>query len=304
MPVYNKESVISNTVESLLAQTYFNTEIILVNDGSKDKSLDVCLEYARKDGRIKVVNKENGGVSSAHNAGLRAAKGEYIGFVDGDDCLLPQMYETLLGNIEKYNAEASVCGFLCGEDKIPCGKGLYKAEDFIKKNMKRLNVCNKLFKRELLEDLYFDESLRYAEDMLFCFEALLRAETVFADERSFYLYNVNQESATRQAFSAKQLASFKAFKILLQKEAVGQNSSLSKALEMYKTYNMVGFLRSFIETGYNKNYLNKFFIRNIRKNILPYMFTAYPLFNRLFALSAAINFNLTQKIYKLLFKIG
>lgn len=304
VPVYNKEDFISSTVESLLAQTYHDIEIILVNDGSKDKSLEICNKLSAKDRRIKVVDKDNGGVSSARNAGLRAASGEYIGFVDGDDSVLPQMYESLIENTEKYKVDVSVCGFLCGGDKISGGKGLYEPKDFIKKNMKRLNVWNKLFKRELLKKLYFNESLSYAEDMLFCFEALLRAKKVFADERSFYLYNVNQRSATRQVFSSKQMASFKVFKILLQNEVVKQDASLSKALKMYKTYNMVGFLRAFTEAGYNRKYVINFFIRNIRENIVPYMFSGYPLFNRLFALSVSINFNLAEKIYKFIFNIG
>lgn len=88
VPIYNKENIISKTIESLIAQNYGNIEILLVNDGSKDKSLEICSAWAKKDGRIKVLDKENGGVSSARNAGLKAASGEYIGFVDGDDTVL------------------------------------------------------------------------------------------------------------------------------------------------------------------------------------------------------------------------
>lgn len=304
VPIYNKENIIAKTVSSLISQSYGNLEIILVNDGSKDKSLELCSELAEKDKRIKIVDKANGGVSSARNAGLKAACGEYIGFVDGDDSVLPEMYEILFENIIKHNADISVCGFVCGGWNISGKPGLFNGEEFIKSNIKRLNIWNKLFKRELLQDLFFENNLSYAEDFLFCFKALMRAGRVFSDTRSLYVYNVNQQSATRQPFSSKQLASFKVFKALLSDESVKKDRSLSNALEMYKVYNMVGFLRSFTDKGYDKPYLSKFFVKNIRKHIFAYMFSAYPLFNRLFALLAAINLNLTQKIYKFIFNIG
>lgn len=303
VPIYNKENIISKTIESLIAQNYGNIEILLVNDGSKDKSLEICSAWAKKDGRIKVLDKENGGVSSARNAGLKAASGEYIGFVDGDDTVLPDMYKILFENISKYKADISVCGFICGAKNISGKAGLFTSKDFIRDNIKHLSVWNKLFKKQIIKGLLFEESLSYAEDFLFCFQALMHAKKVFVDDGNFYIYNVTQESATRQVFSSKQLASFKVFKILLADKTIKQDVFLSKMLQMYKIYGMVGFLKSFIDKGYEKPYLNRFFVKNIRKHIFAYMFSGYPLFNRLFALSACINFALTKKVYKFIFNI-
>ncbi len=95
VPVYNATAFLEKTVDLILAQTYPNIEIILVNDGSKDASLALCKEIATKDARVRVVDKENGGVSSARNAGMKVARGKYIGFVDSDDHILPDMYENL-----------------------------------------------------------------------------------------------------------------------------------------------------------------------------------------------------------------
>ena len=109
VPVYNVEKYLPKCVDSILAQTYDNLEIILVEDGTKDNSGAICDEYARKDSRIRVIHKENGGLSSARNAGMDIARGEYFGFVDSDDWIEPEMYETLLNLADKYDADM-VCG--------------------------------------------------------------------------------------------------------------------------------------------------------------------------------------------------
>lgn len=300
VPIYNKENTLSVSVESLLAQTYTNLEIILVDDGSGDSSLNICQKYARMDSRVKIITQRNGGVSSARNAGLRIASGQYIGFMDGDDQVKSNMYQTLIGQILKYKVPMASCGFECAGQILAAGEGLMPAKQFLKRNIKYLNVWNKLFHRSLLKGLCFDEKLKYAEDFLFCFSAVLRADKVFAGSLPLYLYNKNVQSATNKSFNAAQLASLRAFRILQGKKEIQKDRSLYRALEMYKTYNMVGFLRSFIEHNYNCRTVIKFFIKNIRRNIFPYLFTPYPLLNRLFALSSAVNFNLTKKIYKVI----
>ena len=99
VPVYNTEKFLNNCIESILNQTHKNLEVIIIDDGSTDNSPAICDEYAKKDSRVKVIHKENGGVSSARNAGLDIASGEYIGFIDGDDVIEPDMYHFLLANL-------------------------------------------------------------------------------------------------------------------------------------------------------------------------------------------------------------
>ncbi|MEG1313359.1 MAG: glycosyltransferase, partial [Bacilli bacterium] len=96
VPVYNVDKYINKCIESILAQTFTDFELLLVNDGSLDSSGSICDEYEKKDSRIKVFHKENGGVSSARNLGLENARGEWIAFVDGDDWISPEMYKKLL----------------------------------------------------------------------------------------------------------------------------------------------------------------------------------------------------------------
>ncbi len=111
VPVYNVELYLEQCLNSIINQTYKNLEIILVNDGSTDNSGVICDLYANIDNRIIVIHKDNGGVSSARNAGLNVAKGNFIGFVDPDDWIADDMYEKLYLNIQNFNANISVCEF-------------------------------------------------------------------------------------------------------------------------------------------------------------------------------------------------
>ena len=115
VPVYNVAEYLSRCVDSILAQSYENLQIILVDDGSTDDSGKICEEYAKKDARIQVIHQNNGGLSSARNAGLDLASGEYIGFVDSDDWIEPEMYAEMLARMEKYDAQL-VCAGRCDVD--------------------------------------------------------------------------------------------------------------------------------------------------------------------------------------------
>ena len=111
VPVYNAKKYLSNTLESILKQSYKNLEIILVNDGSTDNSKEICEHYAKIDSRIILLNKINGGVSSARNYGLEVAKGDYVSFIDSDDYLTVDMIETLVKDVQNTDVEIAVCGY-------------------------------------------------------------------------------------------------------------------------------------------------------------------------------------------------
>ena len=123
VPVYNVKSYLKKCVESIINQTYTNLQIILVDDGSTDGSQDICDEFAQRDSRIVVIHKENGGLSTARNVGMDRAKGAYIAFVDSDDWLEPNMYEALISQLEKHEADIVACSFYeCkGDEKKAVG---------------------------------------------------------------------------------------------------------------------------------------------------------------------------------------
>lgn len=202
IPVYNAKKYLSNTLDSVVKQTYKNLEIILVNDGSTDNSKDICESYAKIDKRIKVINKENGGVSSARNYGLALAKGEYISFVDSDDFLFEDMIETLVNDIQNTNAEIAVCGYWhvteeeyrniinrIKTEELTKLEVLYNPINYFYSKTLMPFMWNKIFDRRLIEKIRFDETINYGEDYLFCALAYMKANKACyrTDKKYFYI---------------------------------------------------------------------------------------------------------------------
>lgn len=188
VPVYNVEKVLYHCIDSILNQIFNDFELILVDDGSTDNSGRICDEYAGKDTRAKVIHKQNGGVSSARNAGIEAAKGEYICFVDSDDYLESNYLKELVETKKKYPDFDNVwCGFQTVEDyngknkeaviaKNDTGNSCYSLEDIMILHERWLDAspCNKLFNKRVVvnNNIKFPEDLSLGEDLLFNFEYL------------------------------------------------------------------------------------------------------------------------------------
>lgn len=207
---YGVEKYLHKCVDSILAQTYKNLEVILVDDGSPDKSGIICDEYAQKDSRIKVIHKQNGGQSTARNAALDIATGNYVGFVDGDDWIEPNMYEQLLKIIEQEDADIVQCGWYKvdpnGERNCPFvekfkevyigNKGL---DELIKSEGGHLNtsVCCKLFKGDLARMFRF-LPVRAYEDDEYIFKTVAAVKKIVCIDTPYYNY-LNREGSTMTA---------------------------------------------------------------------------------------------------------
>lgn len=199
VPVYNVEKLLPRCLDSIQAQTYENLEIILVDDGTKDRGGIICDEYAAKDPRIKVIHKENGGLSSARNAGLDIAQGEYIAFVDSDDWIEPEMYRHMLHLAEKYDAKLVCAGRYDVSEKTGVKKvGLCpKKEECIpaEELVGRIFLWDgldsaawdKLYHRSLLEDIRYPVG-RVNEDLPVTYRIVLKAEKAVLCDRPFYNY--------------------------------------------------------------------------------------------------------------------
>lgn len=208
VPVYNIENYISRCMDSVLSQTHKDLEVITVNDGSTDHSPDILDKYAIKDSRVKVIHKENGGVTSARMRGIREAHGEWIGFVDGDDYVEPDMFEKLLNNALQYNAQISHCGY---QMVFPSRVDYYYNTGRIvqqsnREALKDLLVgsyepclCNKLFHNslfhKLLQEDLLDQSIRINEDLLMNFYLFNEAEQTVFEDICPYHYMVRKGSA-------------------------------------------------------------------------------------------------------------
>lgn len=199
VPVYNAEKYLVRCVDSILNQTYGHLEVILVDDGAKDNSGAMCDEYARKDDRIRVVHKENGGLSSARNAGIDIATGEYFGFVDSDDWIEPDTYETMLGLAVKYDAKMVVGGrYDVDADTMEKTIGLCPEKEEVISGIEVLgrvflwdncdsSSCDKLFHRSLYEGLRYAMGVVSEDVALFPFTAE-RAQRVVMCNKAFYNY--------------------------------------------------------------------------------------------------------------------
>ena len=209
IPAYNLEDCVAGTLDSVLAQTYRNLQIIVVNDGSKDATGRILDEYARRDNRIQVIHKENGGVTSARLRGLVEAKGLYIGFVDGDDYIEPQMFERLMENMKAHGADISHCGhqmvfpngkidFYHNTGKLTLQEGVQGCADVLDGGFVEPGLWNKLYRRELFEGLHewMDPSIRINEDLLMNFYLFRRAKLCVFEDVCPYHYVLRRGSAS------------------------------------------------------------------------------------------------------------
>lgn len=203
---YNIEAYLPRCVESLIAQTYRPMEIILVDDGSVDGTAAVCDEYARKYEYIYVIHKENGGPSEARNAGLKVAKGDFIGYVDGDDWTEPDMYEEMYRACERAGAQIAICSYRQvgeGAEEIhPTGNVLTLSRDetlnlYINGDPQYHiyhSVWSKLFDRKVIEDIRFPEG-RKSEDIMYTTWALTRADKCVFLDTPYYNYMVDRSGS-------------------------------------------------------------------------------------------------------------
>ncbi|MCF2669467.1 glycosyltransferase family 2 protein [Faecalicatena contorta] len=210
VPVYNVERYICRCIDSILNQTFVNYELILVEDGSPDNSAYICDEYAKSDERISVIHKENGGLSSARNAGIDAAKGEYLFFVDGDDVIHPETLEILYSILKDSNAQISIGNFcrFCDdkevrfetikEDVVNTYSGVHVLGKLYDKNnaSRYVSACGKLIQRSLFVDVRFPEG-RLFEDEFTTYLLYYKAERVSTMEIVLYYYYVNDGGITK-----------------------------------------------------------------------------------------------------------
>ena len=203
IPVYKVEKYVEKCIQSVINQTYENLQIILVDDGSPDNCGKICDEYAKKDHRIEVIHKSNGGLSDARNKGLEIAKGEYIGFGDSDDYIEADMYEVLYNLLKQYNADVSICNFYTvSQGKISVknadnGINEYNRIEILKEILLDKNIqsyaWNKLYKKELFDEIKYPIGKKY-EDIGTTFFLLEKCNKVVVTGKSEYYYINRQDS--------------------------------------------------------------------------------------------------------------
>lgn len=211
-PCYNVEKFLPQCLDSIIAQTYSNLQIVLIDDGSKDATWRVMQDYVAKDSRIEIYHQENQGVAATRNHLLDKVKGDYVLFIDSDDWIEPNMVEFLLEKALTNRADIVVCAMVkndgaCSEEYR---EERMDQETTIKKFLfhKELNgsLWNKLVKTSLLHGIRFDNRISYGEDALFCWHVLQRIHTVVQTDRQLYHYRMNAESISHSSFGPKKLS--------------------------------------------------------------------------------------------------
>ena len=215
IPVYKVEDYLSDCVESVLAQTYRNFELILVDDGSPDNCPQMCDDFATRDSRIRVIHKENGGLSSARNAGIDIARGEYLAFLDSDDLWSPLFLERLYRAIQETGGDFAVCLFqrFCGEAPKELPESIATevltqrqafACFFSERNVDMVVAPNKLYHRHLFDAVRYPVG-QIHEDEAVIHEIIGAAKTVAWVEEAHYHYRQAPDSITTARFSLKRL---------------------------------------------------------------------------------------------------
>lgn len=220
IPVYKVENYLQECIESVVRQTVSDLEIILVDDGSPDQCPEICDHWAKRDARIKVIHKQNGGLSDARNAGLDIATGDYISFVDSDDWIADNMYETMLKHLLKEEADICACGILaCYPDKkIPMpvtpitGDSHAVFSQLYADAHYPVAAWNKLYKSKCWEKLRFPKG-KICEDAFTTYRVIDSAERMVQIKDNLYYYRIRENSIMTSKFNIKRMDEEEAWRV-------------------------------------------------------------------------------------------
>ncbi len=216
IPVYKVEEYLERCIESIINQTYNNLEIILVDDGSPDNCGKICDEYQTKDKRIKVIHKENGGVSAARNDGIEASSGQYIAFIDSDDYINKEYIEGLYSNLKKNDCDISICSYnetneytYSIQETIESEAHVYNSEQIMEKLLYQREIYTsvwcKLFKRELFENVVFPIESNIGEDLATVYKLIAKSKKIVYSNAKNYYYFQRDNSLIKSQFKIQRM---------------------------------------------------------------------------------------------------
>ena len=310
IPVFNAEKYIDKCLETILGQTLTEIEVLLINDGSTDNSLEILNRYEKSDNRIKVFTKKNGGQSSARNIGLDNATGEYISFIDIDDYIAYDMLEMLYNNAIETNSQISICGMgINSNDQIvfpstPTNRVVFDKITAIKKTLAEeyilFSVCDKIYKSSLFDGVRFPIGVIH-EDVLLPYQLVKKSTNVCCEMKPKYFYNQNDNSTMTKKFSTARLND-----ITAREEIV--SDIILNFPELYKNSiptKLVGYLniihKLILDNDINNNDILKKLVDTVKKDRKLYLTSSYVSSKRKIGVFLIwVNFSL----YKLLYRKG
>lgn len=237
VPVYKVEAYLHRCVDSILAQTFRDFELILVDDGSPDRCGEICDDYKKHDVRIHVIHQANGGLSAARNAGidwaLANSDSTWLAFVDSDDWVHPQYLECLYRAVRENNVKISICEYAETEEKTAFDKPLYEPQIwawdqfFMERNVSAVVAWNKLYAKELFIGLRYPVG-KIHEDEFLTYKLLIRAERIIYLSDTLYYYYQNSQGITKSQFNLKRLDAIEALEARLDFISEKQNKAVKK----------------------------------------------------------------------------
>ena len=315
IPVYNVEKLLGECLDSVLAQTYADLEIILVDDGSTDASPAICDEYARRDGRIRVIHQENRGQSAARNAGLEIARGEFIGFVDSDDYIMPDMYETLMNLHREYDADMCIIEAYGLKDSgeisrrpmanpirgIEIFDGDDKMDALVRQNRIRYCCWDKLYAREIFRDVRFPEG-KICEDLYVVHRLVYAAKRIACSEKKGYIYRLRSGTTMSSRIGLRDFAALDALEA--QRDFVAER--YPHLLECYPKqlchYGMMFTIRTAADR-FSDPEIDRRLQRLLRQNLAAYLKSGHRRKYKLVALAGAVNLHLARVLVRLVRRV-
>ncbi len=285
VPVYDSEAYIAGCIESILAQTHKRLELLLIDDGSVDEGGRICDKYA-SDGRVRVIHRENRGVSSARNYGISMAKGDYVLFVDSDDTIEPEMISHMVKTATDSDAQVVFCGMIYdyadGHSRNYPETPVYLETDgrgaiaeILKDHITMAGPVCKMFRKELLKNDMFPEDLTVAEDALALVGTFLNVDRVVMDMEPFYHYNRREGSLSTSSFSMRDLdviRSYGRISRMLEGKGLDDEVEFRRIVAHFRVYDKLVMLpegHEFYEVEKKVHDWIRHHIRAIRKN--PYV---------------------------------
>lgn len=307
IPVYNMEKYLAKCLDSVINQSYTNLEILLIDDGSVDTSSQICMEYVKKDNRIKYYKKENGGLSSARNFGLDKCNGDYIGFVDSDDVIHRDMFNILYNNIKVTNSDLSICEVIRFNDKpefeVIDSYEIYSKQDILKIILEDIKICNfavnKLYKRDIVKDIRYPLG-KVQEDVGTTYKYIMNAEKIVYTESKLYGY-YSRDNSISKAINKKFIYDY--FEMIEKRACDLKEYGIEDYLELNKANVILGI---FINLSMNKRLLKDKELDNYMTQKLKELKTLYKKTKRINTTKHNILINillLNKKVFLLVMKL-
>lgn len=294
VPVYKVENYLCRCLDSIMNQTFKNWECILVDDGSPDNSGRICDEYAEMDNRFKVFHQVNAGVSAARNKGLDEAQGKWIGFVDSDDWIEPEMYSFLYSNAIEKNADVVICGFVGQHTqriaKI-CNSEQARQLIFTRKGFGGFSVT-RLIATEKVKTIRFDTQMTYLEDMKFFNEAFKNCNRIYWNNKPLYNYFQRDDSVTNKYGLTEDVRT--AFLYLDNLITIESHPQIKKSIILSKMNMCLNIALMYIKNNDLKNSSFSYLSTQLRQNLNHIIFTQEFSFKRKLLAIAISNLQLSK----------